>query len=129
MEEKAFSLAQVLSVVTGRLFCQSFELLEIFEFMTGDQEIVSFQIVDDVKESCRLSILAQYPQFQDDLSELTPENWKVWLGGQIEKHGKRIPIRKLEEGIYRPSISSEISEKKFMRIEIEVERPPNLLLN
>ena len=91
-----FDLGAVLSVTTSILLCSHGDLYEVLNFMTGDN-LFTHQLPRAAKD-CQPHILQQHPGLGAiDASDVTRENWEVFLSEQKRRFGDVVPLVPLAE--------------------------------
>ncbi len=96
-ERKAFPIADVLSVVTGRLLVEDIgRVYGILNWMTGES-LFTHQL-PRVGREAEPAILAAHPELAEAVAEaeaVTPESWRTWLATWTERYGAELTIPKL----------------------------------
>ena len=71
----------------------------ILNFLTRDN-LYTHQLPRAMRE-CRPYILSAYPWLaQIDTSGVSPENWHVWLAGQVARYGDAFPLTPMPDGVH-----------------------------
>lgn len=117
MNSKNFSMAHVLSIVTGRLFGDIELVYEILDFMTGD-ELFTHALPRACRE-CSPYLVDAFPFLAEiDASVVNRDNWEQFLNDQIAKFGNEFevwPIHHEDHEVIDP-----IEEAKRMNPNIQV---------
>jgi len=101
LDREAFSIAAVLSCVTGRLMTAKEPgngiegVYEVLNYMTGES-VYTHQLPRICREAVPV-ILALHPTLQqaiDEADQVTPANWREWLSTWEDRYGPTIAVPK-----------------------------------
>ena len=96
-----FTLAQVLSVSTGKFLCTIDGLYGIMNFLTGEN-LFTHQLLRAF-DPCKRYVLEQYPGLAAiDASSVTPDNYTEWLSEQVVGYGEVFQLYPMPKGYYEP---------------------------
>mgnify|MGYP001611083412 CR=1 FL=1 len=106
-----FTLGEVLSITTGKLFCPIGVVYKILNHMTGDN-LFTHQLPRAMREM-QPHLLAQFPQLAAVNAEpVTTENWQAWLRDQVLEHGDEFDVKPAPEHAHEfIDPMSELAEK------------------
>lgn len=98
METKSFPIANVLTIVTGRLLCEMGGIYEILNWMTSES-LYTHQL-PRVGREAKPVLLAAFPQLQDASEAavvVTHENHLEWLAFWKGKYGEALDVPKMTQ--------------------------------
>lgn len=98
---KAFSLAVVLTVTTGKMLVRDIgEVYEILNFMTGD-ELFTHQLPRAARE-CAPHLVRQHPVLSVVNAEhVNGENWRAFLAEQVARIGQALSVEPIPADDHR----------------------------
>lgn len=108
---KVFTLGEVLSITTGKLFCPMSGIYKILNHLTGES-LYTHQLSRAI-ESCRPYVLEMFPALTSlDTTGVDGENGFAWLQEQSKKYGEIFPLAPMPEGLY--TVKNPIDELREM---------------
>jgi hypothetical protein len=93
--QKEFPIADVLSIITGKLICDISGIYEVIDWIF-DCNAFTHQLPDASLVAKKL-ILSEHPQLQEAIVEsenVNKNNWKTYRALWIERYGENISISK-----------------------------------
>ncbi|MFD7996867.1 DUF7736 domain-containing protein [Streptomyces mexicanus] len=97
MSHRAYPLADILSVTTGRLLShrRMDGLYDLLGYMTG-QSLFTHQL-PRAADACGPALLAQHPQLADVAppQDLDAPDLMAWLANAEQEHGRELPVEPL----------------------------------